>query len=200
MRAREFIDALTATCLLKFQHTSKADLAVISQDTDWKEFSKNHENIEYFKSLSIYAESVDPHVDRILLIKSIVKNNNSVLREIESLIACSNFRINIGWDANIYDIKISDLNFKSISVLNSSFDQVEVTFRIYASVEMDLEYSDIEASGHLLEKPERFRQSFHSGITTNGTLNIIIDPDQEEIIKILNLEVDNTDLNPKPVD
>lgn len=194
-KPREFADAFAASCLLKYQLSNKSSVAVISNDPDWERFCETREEFVFFDSASGFAEALDPNVKGILLIKSAVTSSHLVLDKIKSLISASPFNINVGWDAKVHDVKIPNLEFSSISVLKSSFDRAEVAFCVSASVEMDLEYTDVIVGDHILETPEQFRQTYHSGVTVNGALSVKVEPDDATVSKLLHAELEQTDLS-----
>lgn len=194
-KSREFIDAFAATCLLSYQLIYDSSVAIISSDPDWADFCGSHEKLYYFETSYDYAEALNPNVENLLLIKSIVTKNQQVLDKIRSLVAETKFNIRLGWDAIVHAIKVHDITFNLVKILNSSFDRAEVVFRADVSVEMDLEYTDISADGHVLEEPEQFEQIYHSGVTVNGVITLEIDFKKKSVLKIINAAIDETELS-----
>ena len=194
-KPREFIDAFAATCLLSYQLKYDSSIAIISSDPDWIDFCGSHEKLNHFKTSYDYAEALNPNVENLLLIKSIVTKNQQVLDKIRSLVTGTKFNIHLGWDAIVRGIKVHDITFSQVKILKSSFDSVEVVFRADVSVDMDLEYTDISVDGHVLEEPEQFEQIYHSGVTVNGAFILEIDPKKKSILKIINAAIDETELS-----
>ena len=191
----EFADAFAASCLLKYQLSSKSPIAVLSSDSDWGKFCETREEFVFFDTPLSYAEALDPNVESILLIKLAVDRSHLVADKIKSLISASSFDITLGWDAKVHDVKIPGLKFSSLSVLISSLDRAEVAFCVSASVEMDLEYTDVVVDGRILSAPEQFREQYHSGIDVCGALSVQIDPDKAVVSELLHVELDKTDLS-----
>jgi hypothetical protein len=190
----EFADAFAASCLLKYQLSSRSTVAVLSNDSDWDEFCETREGFVFFDTALSYAEALDPNVENILLIKSVVANSHLVIDKIKSLISVSSFDINVGWDAKVHEMKITDLKFSSLNVLISSLDRAEVAFCVSLGVEMDLEYTDVVVDDHILEAPEQFRTRYHSGIDVCGALSVHIDLGKAAVSELLHAELDQTDL------
>ena len=114
--------------------------------------------------------------------------------KIRSLIAETKFNINLGWDAIVHSMKVHDIEFSSVKILNSSFDSVEVVFRADASIDMDLEYTDIVLDGHVLEDPKQFEGKYHSGVTVNGAMTIKVDSKGKSVSEIFGASIDETEL------
>ncbi len=149
----------------------------------------------FFDTAVSYAESLDPNVKGILLIKSAVACSHIVSDKIKSLISASSFDITLGWDAVVHDVKIPNIELDSLSVLTSSLDRAEVAFCASAVVEMDLEYTDVVVDGRILEAPEQFREQYTSGIDVCGAISVQIDPNKETVSELLHAELDRTDLS-----
>lgn len=191
----EFADAFVASCLLKYQLSKKSPIAVLSSDGDWSEFCKTREKFVFFDTALSYAESHDPNVKDILLIKSAVDRSHLVADRIKSLISASSFDITLGWDAVVHDMEISDLTFSSLIVLNSSLDCAEVAFCVSTAACLDIEYTDVVVDGRVLGAPEQFRGRYTSGIGVCGAISVKIDPDKEVVSELLRTELDETDLS-----
>ncbi len=193
-KPREFADAFAATCLLKYQLSCDSSIAIISSDPDWSDFCSSREKFIYFESSYDYAEALNPNVENLLIIKSVVTKDQFVLDKIKSLITEVKFNIDLGWDAIVYNMEIHDISFNSVKILSSSFKKVEVVFQVDASIEMDLEYTDIGVDGHVLEEPEQFTGIYHSGVSVNGAMTLKIAPKEQSVSEIISATIDETEL------
>jgi len=194
-KPREFADAFAATCLLKHQLSCNSSIVIVSSDPDWSDFCSSREKFIYFESSYDYAEALNPNVENLLIIKSVITKDQLVLEKIKSLIKEVKFNINLGWDAVVHNMEIHNINFKSVKILNSSFKSVEVVFRVGASIIMNLEYTDIDVDGHVLEKPEQFTGGYHSDVTVNGAITLKIDPKGQSVSEIFSATIDESELS-----
>lgn len=193
-KSAEFADAFAASLLSRYQEQHQCNVAILSQDTDWKNFCETREGFYYYSSVASYVETFDSNIEAILAIKSAVKNSNLVIDKICELIKSSSFNITVGWEAIANNINVTSLEFKSLNVLNSNLRQATLVFSASASVDMDLEYSDITIGDHILETPQRFRNHTHSGVYVDGSLIVDIDTELSSVIKIIQCELDTNEL------
>lgn len=193
-KSAEFMDAFAASLLCQYQVEHKCDIAVLSQDGDWEGFCNGRDAFHYFSSAAGYAEAFDPNIEAILLLKSVVKSSNLVIDKIRSLISESSFTITIGWDATVHDIEVPSIDFKSVNILDSNFDQANILFCVAAAVEIDLEYNDIAIGEHILETPIRLREQWHSVIEICGSLVACVDSGEGYVTRLLNAQLDTTEL------
>jgi len=194
-KPREFADGFAASCLLKYQDENGSKVSVISNDSDWRTFCDEHEGFYFFESSYAYAEALNPDIKNILSIKAIVLDSEELQDQIKVILSKSEFEITLGWDAMIHKLLMIGLTFESVNVLNSEPNDVEIAFSLNATIEMDLEYTDVVSGDHILETPSQFETRYTSGVTTNGTASIKIDLELKSIEKIKSVKLQDSSFN-----
>lgn len=185
-KKNEFPDAFAIASLNQYHKSSNENIAIISQDRDFKSACSNHKHFLYFPSLPAYIEALQGEDERIDKVHQMLSINDLIVRKmISEEFSNLSFIIEANWDGEAEDIELSDFNEIAYFVVGIGHHNYIVSFDAEISFSAYVSYWDLETAvydsgeAYPLHKIEGRAETV---TRISGTFKITTDENEEQII------------------
>lgn len=184
-KKNEFPDAFSIAALNQYHKSSNENIAIVSQDGDFKSACGKHKHLLYFPSLPAYTEAIQREDERIDKIHQMLSDNDSIVRKsISEEFPDLSFLIEANWEGEAEDIELLEFNKLEYYVVGIGHHSYIVSFDAEISFSAYVSYWDLETA--VYEKGEAYplykiEGSVETETSISGTFKIETDENEEQI-------------------
>lgn len=182
----EFPDAFAVEILRLHAEKTKVSIAVISKDPDFKEVCDTFSELEYYKSLSEYIQSVQEEEAENREIEAILDAVTLEKQKIEFLInkkfSESEFTIEANWDGEVENPHITDFSWHVYNFVSYEESVATISFEAEVQYEAYVDYDDLESATYddgVAYPHHRIQGTAEEEVRISGTLQIKLNQDGE---------------------
>jgi len=188
----EFPDAFSIASLNQYHKSSNENIAIISQDGDFKSACTMHKHLLYFPSLPAYTEAIQREDERIDKIHQMLSDNDAIVQKsISEEFPNLSFLIEANWEGEAEDIELLEFNEVKYYVVGIGYHNYIISFNAEISFSAYVSYWDLETA--VYEKGEAFplhkiEGSVEIVTSISGTFKIATDKNEEHITSCNSVE------------
>jgi len=191
-KKNEFPDAFSIASLNQYHKSSNENIAIVSQDVDFKLACVKHNHFLHFPSLPAYTEAIQREDERIDKIHRMLSDNDSIIRKsISEEFPNLSFLIEANWEGEAEDIELLEFNELEYYVVGIGHHNYIVSFDAEISFSAYVSYWDLETA--VYDKAEAYplhkiEGHCETATSISGTFKITTDENEEQITSCNSVE------------